>query len=152
MKFLFDRRLVLVLRIALGVVFILAALPKLADPYGFARSISHYHLVPEAAERVLALVLPPLELLLGIGLILGVLDLGASVLAFGLLLVFTTAIAVAVGRGLDISCGCFDTDGGTKVGAMKLVENALMIGAAYLVMMGDRSLASIRAWRERARS
>ena len=150
MRFLGDRRLVLFLRLALGVVFILAALPKLQDPAGFARSISHYHLVPEGTERMLALTLPPLELLVGLGLIFGVLDAGAALLGFAMLVVFTAAIGVAVARGLDISCGCFDTDGGTKVGVSKLVENTLMVIAAGLVMVGDRTLLSISAWMRRS--
>jgi uncharacterized membrane protein YphA (DoxX/SURF4 family) len=149
-RFLTDRRLVLVLRIALGIIFILAALPKLQDPAGFAKSISHYHLVPVGLERALALVLPPLELLVGLGLILGVLDAGASLLGLAMLVVFTGAIGFAVSRGLDISCGCFDTDGGTKVGVSKLIENTAMIVGACLVLVGDRTLLSVSAWMKRS--
>jgi uncharacterized membrane protein YphA (DoxX/SURF4 family) len=144
-SFLKDRRLVLVLRVALGVLFIAAALPKIADPAGFATSVSHYRMLPEWIERVLALVLPPLELVLGICLVVGVLDAGAAFLAFVLLVVFTGAIGTAMGRGLDISCGCFDTEGGSKVGLSKLGENVLFIAASWLVLVGDRSLLSLRA-------
>jgi len=150
MRFLRDPRLVLALRLALGAVFIMAALPKLQDPAGFATSISNYHLVPEGLERALALTLPPLELLVGLGLIFGVLDVGASLLAFAMLVAFTAAIGIAVGRGLDISCGCFDTDGGTKVGVSKLVENGLMVAAAWLVLVGDRTLLSVSGWMGRS--
>jgi uncharacterized membrane protein YphA (DoxX/SURF4 family) len=149
-RFLRDRRLILLLRLALGAVFLVAAWPKLQDPAGFARSISHYHMVPEGVERLLALTLPPLELLVGLGLIFGVLDAGAAVLVFAMLVGFTGAIASAVSRGLDISCGCFDTDGGTKVGVSKLVENSLMILGAWLVVIGDRTLLSVSGWLRRS--
>lgn len=139
-----DRRIVTLLRVALGAAFLMAAWPKLQDPEAFARSISNYHLLPEAAGRVLALVLPPLELLVGICLVLGLLDAGAAVLTVGMLVVFTSAIGIAVARGLDISCGCFDTDGGTKVGVAKLVENAGLILASVVVWRGDRSWLSLR--------
>ena len=102
-----DRRLVALLRIGLGVLFVLAAWPKLQDPVGFARAISHYHLLGETASRVLALVLPPMELMIGVCLILGVVHSGASLLAFSLLVLFTGAVTTALLRGLDISCGCF---------------------------------------------
>lgn len=150
MRFLLDRRFILVLRLALGAVFLMAAWPKLQDPAGFAVSISHYRMVPEGLERALALTLPPLELLVGLGLIFGVLDAGAAVLTFGMLVGFTGAIGIALARGLDISCGCFDTDGGAKVGVSKLVENTLMIVAAWLVVVGDRSLFSVSGWMKRS--
>jgi uncharacterized membrane protein YphA (DoxX/SURF4 family) len=145
-----DRRVVAFLRVALGVVFLVAAWPKLADPEGFARAISHYRMLPEPVERVAALVLPPLEALLGICLVLGVLDAGASLLVLVLLTAFTGAIAAALARGLDISCGCFDTEGGAKVGLSKVVENLAMLAAAFLVTRADRSWLSLTSWLRRS--
>ncbi len=144
-----DRRIVTVLRVALGVLFVAAAWPKLQDPAAFATNISHYHLLPEPAERLLALMLPPLELLAGLAMIFGVFHAGASLLVFAMLVVFTAAIGVAVGRGLDISCGCFETEGGTKVGARKLAENAAFIAASFVVWRGDRSWLAMRPGRSR---
>ena len=141
-----DRRLVAVLRVALGVLFLVAAWPKLVDPPGFAESVAHYRILPEPLERLAALVLPPLELVIGLCLIIGVLDAGASTLALVLLAVFTAAIGVAVARGLDISCGCFDTKGGTKVGALKILENTAYLAAALAVAFGDRSWLSVSTW------
>ena len=145
-----DRRLVTAMRIALGALFIMAAWPKLADPHAFAVTISNYRMMPEPIVRILALVLPPLEMLVGVALILGALDAGASAIAFGMLAVFTVAVATALARGLDISCGCFDTEGGPKVGLRKVVENLGMLAAAYLVSRGDRSWLSVRGWLSRS--
>ena len=141
-----KRHLVTVLRVALGVLFIVAAWPKLTDPEGFAKAVSHYRMLPEPVERVLALVLPPLELLAGVCLIVGVLDAGASAIVVGLMMIFTVAVAVALGRGLDISCGCFDTEGGARVGVMKVVENLGLLAAAAVVALGDRSWLSLGRW------
>ncbi len=138
-----GRHLVTLLRVGLGVIFILAAWPKLADPEGFAVAISHYRMVPEPVERVLALVLPPLEMLAGVCLVLGVLDAGASAIVAALMVVFTLAVGVALGRGLDISCGCFDTAGGAKVGLRKIAENVVLTLAALRVAFGDRSWLSL---------
>jgi uncharacterized protein YbaP (TraB family)/uncharacterized membrane protein YphA (DoxX/SURF4 family) len=145
-----DRRVVALFRFALGAVFIMAALPKLQDPVAFAKSVSNYHMLPELAERVLALVLPPLELLIGVFLILGIFDAGASVLVFLLMIVFTAAVGTALARGLDISCGCFDTEGGSKVGVLKIAENLVLTAAAFLVWRGDRSFLSLGSLRRAA--
>lgn len=143
MKLLSDRRLVAALRIGLGVLFIAAALPKLQDPAGFAKAVGHYHLLPETVGRVVALALPVLELLVGACLVLGVLDAGASLVVLALMIVFTAAVGSAVARGLDISCGCFDTEDGAKVGAEKIVENLALTAAAFWVWVRDRSWLSL---------
>jgi uncharacterized membrane protein YphA (DoxX/SURF4 family) len=128
-----DRRVLLVLRVAMGALFVAAAWPKLTDPTAFATSVSNYRMLPVPVERVLALVLPPLELFAGIALIVGVLDAGASVVVFSLMVVFTAAVGTALARGLDISCGCFDTEGGPKVGVAKLAENVGLTAVAWWV-------------------
>ena len=124
----------------------MAALPKLQDPAAFAKSVANYHLLPETAGRVLALILPPLELLAGVFLILGIFDAGASAIVFGLMVIFTLAVGAALARRLDISCGCFATEGGSKVGMKKIFENLMLAAAAWLVYRGDRSWLSLGAW------
>jgi uncharacterized membrane protein YphA (DoxX/SURF4 family) len=126
------------LRIAMGVLFVAAAWQKLADPTAFATSVTNYRMLPLPVERVLALVLPPLELLVGLALIVGVLDAGARVVVFALMLVFTIAVGTALARGLDISCGCFDTEGGAKVGVAKLAENVGLTAVAFWLAFRER--------------
>ena len=143
MSFVHDRRFVLVLRLVLGGVFLAAALPKLADPTGFAVNVDNYRILPELGVRLTALLLPPLELAIGLCLVFGVFDAGASLLAFALMLAFDGAVAAALFRGLDISCGCFDTDGGARVGLRKLLENVALTLVALRVWTGDRTLLSL---------
>jgi len=144
-----DRRVVALLRVGLGALFVAAAWPKLNDPAGFAEAVSHYHLLGDTAGRVLALVLPAVELLAGLGLILGVVHHGASLLVFAMMVMFTGAVGIALARGLDISCGCFDTEGGTKVGWAKIGENLALTAAALVVWRGDRSWWSLASLRDR---
>jgi uncharacterized membrane protein YphA (DoxX/SURF4 family) len=145
-----DPRVISVLRIALGVLFIMAALPKIVNPHAFAKAVSNYHMLPFVAERLLALLLPPLELVVGVCLVVGVVDAGAALLSFILMAVFTVAVGTALARGLDISCGCFETEGGAKVGLAKIAENVALTLAALLVWRGDRSRLSLGAWIRRA--
>src|SRR5216684_3007318 len=57
-------------QIALGVIFIAAALPKIVDPPSFAHMIYNYKLVPAALNNLMALVMPWIELLCGVALVL----------------------------------------------------------------------------------
>lgn len=55
------------------------------------------------------MILPWLELLLGLGLLTGLWMPGAILWSNGLLWVFFLALLVNQYRGLDIHCGCFST-------------------------------------------
>ncbi len=108
--------LVLLCRLIVGGVFIYASLDKLTHPQAFATVIHNYHLVPYALLHPVALLLPMVEFVLGSALVVGVGRRGAALLAALLTLVFMGGIASALSRGLDISCGCFNTAGGHAVG------------------------------------
>lgn len=95
-------------QIALGAVFVAAALPKILDPPAFAHMIYNYRLVPAGLVNALALVMPWIELVVGILLIVGAWRREAAVVATLLLLVFLGAIGWNLARGHAIDCGCFD--------------------------------------------
>ncbi|MFT5232466.1 MAG: putative membrane protein YphA (DoxX/SURF4 family) [Candidatus Krumholzibacteriia bacterium] len=107
---------VLLCRLAIGGVFVFASLDKLVNPTAFAESIHHYRIVPYSLLHLAALLLPMVEFVLGIALITGIWRRGASLIATVLMVVFMVAIASALSRNLDISCGCFNTDAGHQVG------------------------------------
>ncbi len=115
--------LVLACRLVLGGVFIFASLDKLQNPEGFAQAIHNYRILPPALLHLAAHYLPVLEALTGALLILGVWRRGAALLTAGMTVVFIAAIATALARGLDISCGCFHTDGGHGVGLSLLLRD-----------------------------
>jgi uncharacterized membrane protein YphA (DoxX/SURF4 family) len=96
-------------QIALGAVFVIAALPKIADPPGFAEAIWNYHLAPAWLVHPAALVLPWLELLCGAALCLGLWTRAAAAWAGTLLLVFIAALSINLARNHPVDCGCFQT-------------------------------------------
>lgn len=100
--------LVLAAEVALGVTFILAALPKIADPPAFAHMIYNYRMLPGPLVNFLALFLPWLELFAGAALVLGIWRRPAGIAVALLLLVFVAAIAFNLARGHAVDCGCFD--------------------------------------------
>jgi len=92
-------------RWVLGILFIYAGATKLLDPLIFAILIEAYGIVPEVLLMPVAIVLPLLEIIAGIGLLMDI--RGSLALIAGLLLLFLVILAYAIGMGLDVDCGCF---------------------------------------------
>ncbi len=101
-------------QIALGAIFVAAALPKIADPPSFAHMIYNYRILPGSLINISALVMPWVELVVGLALILGVWVRPARWIVALLLVTFMIAIAINLGRGNAIDCGCFDTSAANK--------------------------------------
>lgn len=119
--------LVLACRLAVGGIFVYASLDKLAHPAAFAQAVHYYRLVPVDLLHLFALLLPMLELLAGTALILGIYRRGAALVTGVMTVVFMGAITAALARDLDISCGCFHTEGGHGVGRDLLLRDALLL-------------------------
>ena len=95
-------------QLALGAIFVIAAIPKIADPPSFAHMIYNYRLVPASLINISALVMPWVELLAGLALILGVWKAAARNLIGIMLAIFIIAISINLFRDNAIDCGCFN--------------------------------------------
>jgi putative oxidoreductase len=95
-------------QLALGAIFVVAAIPKIADPPSFAHMIYNYRLVPASLINLSALVMPWVELLAGLALILGLWKTAARNVVGILLAVFIIAIGINLARDNAIDCGCFN--------------------------------------------
>ena len=109
-------------QIALGIIFVVAALPKIVDPPSFAHMIYNYHLLPGALINLMALVMPWIELLCGLALILGIWQGTARSIIGALLIAFVLAIAINLARGNAIDCGCFDLSAANKTRDERLAD------------------------------
>jgi putative oxidoreductase len=107
-------------QIALGVFFVVAALPKVVDPPAFAHMVYNYRLVPGTLVNLMGLVMPWFELLTGIALILGIWTRTSAAVIGALLGIFIVAISVNLARGNAIDCGCFDVSAAGKSVAERL--------------------------------
>jgi uncharacterized membrane protein YphA (DoxX/SURF4 family) len=89
-----------------------------------------------------ATVLPPLELLCGLSLILGLYPRGSTLITSVMLIVFTIMVTSALLRGLDISCGCFSQDPQvSKVGYQKIAENCgLIVISVWLLFVPNHGI------------
>lgn len=131
--------LVLIIRVLLGLIFIYASHDKILDPSKFARDISNYNVVPFGLENTVAIILPWLELVIGLGIVFGVCINGNVLICGGLLSLFIILISQAILRGYNIDCGCGLKDG-EMVGLSKIIENFLFLGACYIVYQSKRRL------------
>jgi uncharacterized membrane protein YphA (DoxX/SURF4 family) len=141
-----------VARLGLGAVFVYAGALKLMDPMAFAQAIDAYGLVSWGTAKVLARVLPAVEVAAGAGLIL---DLrGALGLIVAQLLVFMGVVAYGMYMGLDVDCGCFGPSGlppgitpsspspanGLGESARTMIRDAVMLATCLLLYRLRRTL------------
>lgn len=141
-------------RLALGVVFIVAAAPKIADPLGFAGSIANYHLLPDALINAMAITLPWIEIACGLGLVLGISVRANLLIVEALLLVFIVAILSAMSRGLDISCGCVSaaTAETASMTRWTLYWDFIWLAMGLHALAFDRPMLSLSHWLQRRRA
>ena len=128
-------------QIVAGLIFLAAALPKIADLAEFAGSVHNFHLepfIPMAATNVLAMTIPWVELVAGLALVVGVRPRAGAFVYTALLAVFTIGVIAAMARGLSFDCGCFGKAGAGPVGARKLAENFGMMAIGVIAALERR--------------
>jgi|GEM_PF-288133 len=133
---------VFISRLVLGCVFISSSLPKLRLPYEFLSNVYNYELVGPKLGMLVAMVLPWLELLLGICLLGGIVLSGALLWSAILGAVFTFAQISALYRDLSITCGCFGSTHTAPITHGTVFRTCLLVVAAvigYLLTLFLRS-------------
>jgi putative oxidoreductase len=128
-------------QIVAGLIFIAAALPKLADLAGFATSVHNFHLepvIPIAATNLLAMSIPWIELIAGLALVGGVRPRAGAVVYTLLMAAFTLGVIAAMARGLSFECGCFGKAGAATIGVKKLAENLVMLALGVVASVERR--------------
>ena len=144
MNFIRSLHLPLVCRIILGIIFIYASYEKILDPVGFSKNIHNYHVTPIAIENLAALIIPWLELIIGVFLIFGLFLEGTTSIVIALLVFFIIVLSQAVFRGIDIHCGCFKTeaDAGTTDLRIELIkhifQDIIFLGMAFMIKFKDK--------------
>jgi uncharacterized membrane protein YphA (DoxX/SURF4 family) len=126
------------IRWSLGLIFIYAGGSKLLAPRAFARVISGYDLIPEPLLPVVAIGLPALELLAGVGLIFKI--RGSLPVISGLLLLFLAVLGYGIWQDLDVDCGCFTPEELAEKDGLKraFYRDLAMMGAALFLFWSQR--------------
>ena len=134
----------LIFRIILGIIFIYAAYPKIIDPVAFSDNIHNYHITPTAVENLAALIIPWMELIVGVFLILGVFLEGSTRIIIYMLIFFIFILSQAVFRGIDVHCGCFKTEADLGVTDLRaelikrIIEDFVFLGMAFVIKMREK--------------
>jgi Methylamine utilisation protein MauE len=137
------RALLVLGRVALGLIFLYAAYAKLHFEgewhlrdyhFFFAMAIDSYKILPISAVQLMARILPWFELALGGLLIAGVAVGWIGLITSGLLLVFVGAMTRAKILGLEINCGCFGNN--EKLGTATLIRDSSLLVLALAVTIG----------------
>ena len=137
--------IVLLSRFILGVIFIYASIDKIIDPVSFSSTIDNYHISPYFFNNIAALVIPWIELIIGVFLILGIFISGSSFIAILLLLFFIFILTQALLRGINVNCGCFDLNTDTLEDSQlrikmirRILEDILFLCLAFIINKGNR--------------
>ena len=142
-RFAWPRALLVLGRVALGLIFVVAAYTKLHFNGGwhfgdyhffFAMAIDSYKMLPTAVVEVMARVLPWFELVLGAWLISGIGLRWSGLVTSALLLVFIGAMTRAKILGLEINCGCFGNN--EKLGTVTLLRDGSLLVLSLAVAIG----------------
>src|SRR5271167_3708452 len=127
---------VLAVSLALAAVFIYAGIDKIRDPLQFADSIAAFAILPAVFINLLALGLPPFEVACGL-LLLGPRTRRLGALAVAVIsVIFFTALASALLRGLTLDCGCFGVGAPSRPRMwLELVVDVVLFSGALFVYL-----------------
>jgi uncharacterized membrane protein YphA (DoxX/SURF4 family) len=132
-------------RWTLGSIFIYAGGTKLLEPKIFAVLIEAYGIVPEGLLMPVAIGLPLLEVIAGIGLLFDI--RGSLSLITGLLVLFMVVLGYGIWMGLDVDCGCFgpeDPEAEAFHGLRQSLYRDLAMMAGVFFIYGWRRYRTIR--------
>lgn len=132
----------------IGGLFLASAVHKLLDLRTFYRHVLAYEVVPERLARTVSRVIPFLELTGASLLLTGWQVRLASGILLGLLLLFSIAIGLNLGRGRrQLDCGCGGLMGSQRLHPALILRNGLLgVGAIVPMLLGRPSSLPLVEW------
>jgi hypothetical protein len=131
MDAVFDAAIALFIRafaLAVGLVLLVAAFHKLRGWAEFRVAVANYRLLPDALVVPVAVALPALEAMAGVGLLVDGLRVAGAALAITAVGSATAAVAINVSRGrTDVDCGCGGIEGHQRLSWGLVARNALLL-------------------------
>jgi uncharacterized membrane protein YphA (DoxX/SURF4 family) len=122
-----------------AVMLLWAGLAKAFDHQGALLAVNAYDVLPTAAVRVVAWVLPWLEISIAVLLVLGLFTRAAGAATAAVAAMFVAAMAQAKARGLQIDCGCFGGGGaGDGVSWLDILRDVPMVLAGVYLFVRPR--------------
>ena len=139
-----HRYVAVAVSLAMAAVFIYAGIDKIRDPLQFADSIYAFEILPVAFINLLALGLPPFEIMSGLLLVVPPTRRIGALAVMMCSVVFFSALGFALLRGLTLDCGCFGIGAPSRPRMwLELGLDALLFSGALFVYM--RSIGRLAA-------
>ncbi len=136
------------LALLIALVFASAAIAKLAAWRELPGVVRNFRVLPQALIWPAAAVLPPLELAVAVGILIGRTRPSAAAAAALLFTLFGAALAINLLRGRrQIDCGCFRSGLRQPISIAVILRNVLLAACALLVLArGGTAVISSFAW------
>ena len=138
----------LFVRLALGIVFLMSAIPKIAAPRQFAGDVQQYNILPRPIGSAFAYLLPYVELAASLLLVTGTYPRWAALVVAGLLISFMIAVGLAMASKLNVNCNCFGLLYRERVGWSTQIRDGVLLAMALFIVAadtGELSLANMLA-------
>jgi uncharacterized membrane protein YphA (DoxX/SURF4 family) len=133
-----NRWLILLLRLALGGLFVTSSIAKFQHPELFTSALLKYGILPEGLARFYAAVLPWAELFIGCSLILGIFVILFSTLSIPLICSFIVANIYALFRPMGEACSCLGNLVNLNHPAALAIDVGMLLVAVLLVWQRQR--------------
>ncbi len=116
--------------VTVGLTLVAAGVLKLREGPGWTRQAADM-----GVPREVALVVPFVEILVGVPLLAQVVQPFPAVAALGLLVVFTVVIVVRVADGSRPPCACFGSKSKRPLGTYHIVRNLVLVLGALVALL-----------------
>ena len=136
---------VLISQLILGVIFLRAGFSKAFSLRETELHIQDYQLLSGSQAKVVAYVLPFIEIFVGVSCIAGMILPISSILAAFVLFIFCLAIFINLIRGRRFQCHCFGSSK-TPIGIPVLLRNLILIILALFLVQQSFSYTYLVSW------
>jgi len=129
--------LIVIVRLIIGGTFVISGLLKVIHPDAFRKTLSTHGLFSTGTIHLISLVLPYVEIAVGLLFALGFRIKATGRIIIYLLILFTIEGWFAFALGSAVDCGCFPTGGGGEsIGVNFFFRNGLLILSSLWVTEG----------------
>lgn len=136
-------------RLVMAVIFLWAGFAKVTNLAVAELSVQSYQLMPAQTARVIGIVLPMVEIMLGLLLLVGLGTRLVSIILALMLVAFIFGIASLWVRGIKAQCGCF---GNSLIMTeapsypLEIFRDSMMLLATLYLIVWPRTFFSLDNW------
>jgi uncharacterized membrane protein YphA (DoxX/SURF4 family) len=135
--------LIVIIRLIIGGTFFISGLLKVIHPGEFRKTLSTHSLFSTGTIHLISLVLPYVEIAVGLLFALGFRIKVSGRIIICLLILFTIEGWFAFALGSVVDCGCFPAKGGGEpIGVSFFLRNGLLILSSLWVTEGQSNPSS----------